>query len=126
MNNIEAQTLIDMLEKDIIPAGIKYETAILSEYSLKDKFGITSTYEKEAITKISSLVDSIYNSLKELKKDINETPEFKTSLERGLYYRETVLTKMESTRKLVDELEVNVSKEYWPYPSYGDLLFGVK
>ena len=123
--HIEAQTLIEMLEKDIIPAGVKYENVLLNEYKLKKEFGIKSTYEEEAITKISGLVDSLYQSLKELKKSL-DLKEFKSSLDEGLYYRETVLALMNKTREYADELEVNISKEYWPYPSYGDLLFGVK
>ena len=123
--HIEAQTLIEMLEKDIIPAGVKYESVLLKEYKLKKEFGIKSVYEEEAITKISGLVDSLYQSLKDLKKSL-ELKEFNSSLDEGLYYREKVLALMNKTREYADELEVNISKEYWPYPSYGDLLFGVK
>ncbi len=124
--HIEAQTLIEMLEKDIIPAGVKYETTLLNELTLKKGVNIKSVYEEEAIKNISTLVDSLYTSLKELKSMVNETPLFKSSLDKGLYYRNTVLEKMTEARKYADLLEVNVSKEVWPYPSYGDLLFGVK
>jgi glutamine synthetase len=124
--HIEAQTLIEMLEKDIIPAGVKYETTLLNELTLKKGVNIKSMYEEEAIKNISTLVDSLYTSLKELKSMVNEAPLFKSSLDKGLYYRNTVLEKMTEARKYADLLEVNVSKEVWPYPSYGDLLFGVK
>ena len=124
--HIEAQTLIEMLEKDIIPAGVKYETTLLNELTLKKGVNIKSVYEEEAIKNISTLVDSLYTSLKELKSMVNEAPLFKSSLDKGLYYRNTVLEKMTEARKYADLLEVNVSKEVWPYPSYGDLLFGVK
>ncbi len=124
--HIEAQTLVDMIEHGVIPASVKYEASLLKEYKLKKEAGIESAYECEAINTISTLVDKVYASLKELKKDITETPEFKDSLERGMYYRKTVLAKMTEVREYADALEENVSKEAWPYPSYGDLLFGVK
>ncbi len=124
--HIEAQTLIEMLEKDIIPAGVKYQATLLNELTLKKAVNIKSVYEEEAIAKISGLVDSLYAALKDLKDMIGNAPEFKSSVEQGLYYRNSVLAKMTEARTYADELEVSVSKEVWPYPSYGELLFGVK
>jgi len=124
--HIEAQTLVDMIEHGVLPASVKYESALLKEYKLKKEAMIESAYEIETINTISSLVDKAYASLKELKKDILKASDYTDSLDKALYYRQTILTKMNEIRGYADQLEENVSKEMWPYPSYGDLLFGVK
>jgi len=68
----------------------------------------------------------LYEASEKIEKAIADSSEFEGNI-MGLsrYYRESVLEAMNNARIIIDELEVNTSREYWPYPTYADLLFSV-
>lgn len=125
--NIEAKTMIEMASKQYIPAIIHYVT------SLADSINSITTacaeadlsVQKELLTKCSSLLASAQNALKALKAADKEANSMEEGKEQAEFFRDTVFTAMAALRAPIDELEMLVDKEYWPVPSYGDMLFEV-
>ena len=126
--NIEALTMLDMAKKDILPAVSAY-TGELADAAMAKKsliFSIDCSYETETVERLSKLTALAYANTKALEKAVNELKSIEGAYETALYCKDNVIKAMENLREVVDELETITSAEYWPYPSYGDLLFGVK
>ena len=77
------------------------------------------------IEKMSTLLSELYDLTENLDQLIKNVEVKNDVIENATYYGEVVLPKMKELRKVADELEQNCSKEYWPFPSYGDLLYSV-
>ena len=88
--------------------------------------GIACEYEKSVISRLSVLADQIYARTGELESAVLKLADAKDVIEESAQIRDTVLPKMGELRACADEAETLVSKECWPLPSYGDLLFGVR
>ena len=127
--NIEARTMVDMVKKDILPAVSDYVGRLSKTLSAKKSVvpEAGSKFEEENIIKISDIADRIYECVTNLENAvITAHKEEKSALELAIYFRDNVLPLMETLRKVTDESENLVDRKCWPYPSYGDLLFGVK
>jgi glutamine synthetase len=126
--NIEALTLIDLVNREIIPAVIGYQSE-LAELVAKKKAlgaaGISSAPEENLLKRISSLSESLEKRLAELTDKTVEVRGIEDSLELAKAYREQVFTAMSEVRMAVDELELIVSKKYWTIPSYAEILYSV-
>ncbi|MBO4898577.1 MAG: glutamine synthetase III [Clostridia bacterium] len=126
--NIEALTMVDMVNKDILPAISKYIKA-LSEGVVSTKAAVPSAnckYEESVISKLSALSGSIYDKCAALDNDIKNVPDTEDSLVIATYFKDTIISAMEDLRASVDEAEVITDRNYWPYPGYGELLFSVR
>ena len=125
--HIEGRTMVDMAMKDILPAASAYShslsDALLSKKSVCS--GLDCAYEEELLTKISDLVASAYDTVKKLDKALASAEKCADVTKRGGYYKQKVLSLMGKLRKNADELEMLVAADFWPIPTYGDLLFGV-
>ena len=126
--NIEANTMINMAVKEILPAVIKYEKDLSAAISEKKDTGIELdiSFERDVLKSISSLKADSYKNLKILQRDRATAAGINDGLEKARYFHDTVLTDMDNLRSSVDALEDLVADEYWPIPTYGDLLYGVK
>ena len=124
--NIEALTAVDMSNQLIMPAVAKYTKDLALSMTNKKALGIEIGYEREVLSKLSSLNTQAYIKTKELEKAIVEVKAMQGAERVAKAYAEIVLSKMAELRKIVDEMESMTSKEYWPMPTYGDLLFSVK
>ena len=124
--NIEALTMIDMVKRDVLPAISKYCDA-LGERILSRKEAICAAplYESETLIKLTDLEKSIYLKLTDLE-NLTVSPEGETSLETATFYRKKVFGAMQTLRVDVDMAETLTAAEYWPYPTYGEMLFGVR
>ena len=125
---IEANTMVDMAEKEIIPAVEEY-IAFLADSCAKKLAAVPELslkYEKKCITKLSVLVDAMDFAADELKRSIKEYSEFDSFIPASRFIRDSILPKMEALRTPADEAEVLTSEKYWPFPTYDKLLFGVK
>ena len=125
---IEANTMSDMVRKQILPAVEKYlgeisETALTKQQVAPNA---SSVYEKETITKLSALTEQIFVACKDLENAVIRLAESKNTIEESYAIRDTVLGKMSALRAAVDEAETLTDETYWPFPSYCDLLFGVR
>ena len=125
--HIEGRTMVDMAMKDILPAASAYSHS-LSDSLLSKKAvcaDLDCSYEQELLEKITTLVASAYDNVKKLDKALVNAEKCADVTKRGVSYRQKVLSIMGKLRKDADELEMLVSADFWPIPTYGDLLFGV-
>lgn len=122
--HIEALTLIDMMNREVIPAITSYTdalcTAVLNKNSLG---GISSTVERELLARLSAANSEIYTLTGELKMLISSAERTAEVLEKARIYHDKILKLMGDIRKYADSAESVMPSESWPYPSYGDLLF---
>ncbi len=126
--NIEALTMLDMVKKDILPACLKYQKSI-AETALEKKqlsSSLSCSVEEDLLSKISGLVSCLYSKTGKLESELLNVKEESDSKAQADYYRNVIFARMQEVRAIADELEVLVSKEFWPYPSYGELLFSVQ
>jgi glutamine synthetase len=122
--HIEALTMVDMVKQEILPAVIAYEKELANLIDKKSgKYNIT--LEDSLLTKISELAASAYVKLEALEASLLDTKNDSDILSLASFYRYSVFNNMSELRLVVDEMETLVSKKYWPYPSYGELLFSV-
>lgn len=126
--NIEALTLIDMVRGSVIPAVRKYLKALADTAISLKQFSTScdTEYEQETIARLSTLSSLAYKKVKKLEELNNDVKLIDDEAKRANAYKNKVSTEMLSLRAVVDEMETITSKEYWPYPSYADLLFSVK
>lgn len=125
--NIEALTMIDMARKDILPAAMAY-TKDLTETAVNKKAlsgAITCEAEEALVTKLSALSASLYKKTEALESALIGVKDYTEAAQTATYYKDYVLTAMQELRAVADEIETLVGANYWPYPTYGDLLFGV-
>ncbi|MDD6735647.1 MAG: glutamine synthetase III [Clostridiales bacterium] len=126
--NIEALTMIDMAKKEILPAIEKYVSDLVETVSKKKTLGetIPSRYENSVISKLSTLEDLIFDRTEELEKAAAELKDIEDIQKQSEFVRDSILVKMASLRVAADEAETLTDSKYWPFPTYGDLLFGVR
>ena len=125
--NIEAKTMVDIIRKQVIPAVIKYTTVIadsITSVSSACPEADVST-QTALLTEVSAQLKNTRESLQSLEIDLERTGDFSDEKARAFYFRDTVLPDMKGLRTPVDKLEMLVDKEYWPMPSYGDMIFEV-
>ncbi len=123
---IEALTMLDMVSKDILPAIMSY-TAFLTDSALKKvQLGISSNIEKTIAADLSERCERISNLHSMLDANVRKAASITDSEALASFNRDEILTAMQALRTIVDETELIVPTNYWPYPSYGDLLFGVR
>lgn len=124
--NIEAETMVNMSKKTITPAILKYVKSLSDGIAVKKSVGITETTVEETLAnKLSALVSDMFEKTNELDELIIKAKDVDGLVEQSKYYQSVVLPKMNELRAISDEIEQNCSKEYWPLPSYGDLLYSV-
>ena len=126
--NIEALTMLEMARQDIIPAVSKYVN-VLSNGAIAKKqacSGASCGLENVLIPKLSNALSDLFTELEKLDSEIKLAHETADALERAKLYHNIVLSRMEKVRAIVDGMEVYTAKEYWPFPSYGDLLFSIQ
>ena len=124
--NIEALTMIDMTAKDIMPAVTTYIKE-LSDTAISAKaVGIDAKTQVAVAKKLSDLCATGYKQLDTLKSKVHKAETISNIQDKAMYYRTDVLPAMEALRKTADEMEVNTAEKYWPFPTYGDILFSIK
>ena len=123
--NIEALTMLDMAKKLIIPACIEYNKTVCDATASKIAIGLDANVEKSIASKISSLNEGIYNAVKVLDEKVITAQGQEEGLKMARFYRNEVFAQMQTLRALVDEMEMCISSDIWPLPSYSKLLFSV-
>ncbi|MBQ6825164.1 MAG: glutamine synthetase III [Clostridia bacterium] len=122
--HIEALTLIEMMNREVVPAITAYTdllcTAVLNKNSIG---GISTSVERELIARLSAANKEIFNLTNSLKMAVSSAECTADNLERAREYHDNVLKIMADIRKYADSAESVVPSDYWPYPSYSELLF---
>ncbi len=127
MISIEAHTMIDMAQKEILPASIKYAERLCNAAAAKKALSesISCGAEIELAERISALTSSFAKEISALDKALLEVKDADNPQLEAQSYHELVIPAMQNLRCTADQLETLVAEEYWPFPTYGDLLFGV-
>ena len=124
--NIEALTMLDMAKKQIYPAVSKYAAELTRGYLAKKSAGFESNADKECIAKLNDTGDKIYAAVNKLDALLKESANFTEADAHALFLRDKVINAMKELRAFSDDAEQRVDKAYWPFPTYGDVLFSVK
>ena len=125
--HIEATTLIDMVQHAILNAVSAY-TASLCDTILQKKTalpGVSCKVEEALASTLSSLNEELLDKTMALKSALETVSADRSPEELLHYYHDTVFGLMNEIRTIVDKLESLTATEYWPYPTYYDLLFSV-
>ncbi len=125
--NIEANTMVDMARKQIMPAIEAYVSdlakACTRKLAVSDKISIKT--EKGLIEKLSALTDKIDEATEALEEAIASYKKITDVTEASYRIRDDILPKMDALRAPCDEAETLTAEKYWPFPTYDKLLFGV-
>ena len=122
---IEASTMLDMLYKDILPAINAYDKDLTTSILDKKSAGITPGFENKLAEKISLVGADIYQKAEVLSDAVAHAAEIADAHAAAVYYHDSVLKAMDDLRTAVDSIEGMLAEKYLPYPTYGELLFGV-
>ncbi len=123
--NIEALTMLDMANKQIIPAVLKFSKSLADTVIATKEAGGDLTVASELLKEITAKLSQMKAAAERLQKVEQKGFAMKQGKEQAFYYREKVVAAMSELRTPADELEKLVDKEYWPFPTYADLLFEV-
>jgi glutamine synthetase len=125
--NIEALTMIEMASRDIIPAVNSYVAEVADNMAAKLNVlpNIDVSVETDIVTKLSDLNAKAYIALDTLKKEEAEAAKITDAVARADAYCYRVIPAMEKLRFYVDAMEPITSSDYWPMPTYSDLMFNV-
>lgn len=122
---IESLTMIEMAKKDILPAVSTYVRKMAEAVSCTRSIAdVECGFEVDMIRNLTALSTDMYKKMLSLEKLIASAPK-ECSQELADYYKDTVIPAMESLRAVADEIELSVGEKYWPYPTYGRMLFQV-
>ena len=124
---IEARTMIDMVKRDIFPAVSSYAAQVAENITAKRAVlsDLDCTAEEGLLRRLSRLTSEMMGQCVALESAIAGSRS-ENAYDAAHYYRYTVFAAMETLRATVDELETITASDYWPYPSYTDLLFSIK
>ena len=125
--NIEALTMLEMAKKEILPAVLAFSKEVADTALTKKQLssGFSTEVEETLVNKLSSLLSCLQKKIDKLDEVMIHTKEYEDVKEASQYYKNSVFTAMQELRAVADELEVITGKQYWPFPSYSDLLFSV-
>ena len=122
--NIEALTMISMASKQILPAVISYTTELASSIASVEAVGCDASVQKERLEKVTAGLKAMNTALEKLIAD-QAAGEKECPKCTAVYYHDTIMADMAALRAPADRLEMLVDKDFWPIPTYGDLLFEV-
>lgn len=123
--NIEALTMIDMARKQILPAVVRYTRSLADTVIAVKEAGADAGVQAGLLNEVSAKLAEAKAALEKLEKLVKEAASMNDVKKQAFFYKDEVFAAMEELRAPVDELEMLVDKEVWPFPTYGDLIFEV-
>ena len=120
--NIEAKTMIDMAGKQIIPSVISYTTELANSVLTVKEAGADASVQADLLAEVSGYLKDMKAAYTKLIDVTAKAADVTDITEQAKYFRDEVKTTMDELRAPADKLEMIVDKEFWPFPSYGDLL----
>ena len=124
--HIEALTMLDMANKDILPAMSKFTAELADAIAKKSAAKISAGYEKGTLKEVADHLDAMYKAVKKLEADEVKGNDITDVVELADFCRDVIIPDMEEVRAQSDAMEMVADSKTWPYPSYGKLLFGVR
>ena len=123
--NIEALTMIDMANKQIIPAVMRFAKSLADTAMLIKAAGGDESVPTELLKTVTKKLSEMKAAAEKLLVEEKKASSMAQGKEQAFYYHDVVMAVMNDLRRPADELEKLVDKEYWPFPTYADLLFEV-
>ena len=125
---IEANTMSEIARREILPAIEEYSAFLAKTANSKKSLdsAVACTYETDVVKKLSALASQIYSGLDDLDTAVMKLSDAADVEEEGYMIRDEILPKMNEIRVSCDEAEVITAEKFWPFPTYGELLFGVR
>ena len=123
--NIEANCMVEMASKQIIPAGFLYMKDLAGAVKLANNVGVSDRAARNILTEVTELLEDLEDALEALKKSLANAQAVKGNKEKAFAYRDDVKVCMDNLRRPADRLESITDKSIWPFPTYEDLLFEV-
>ena len=118
---IEARTMLDMVQRQILPAASRYTGDLADRINSKAALGIAAEAERDTLANLSKTMDALYCRCNDLLIDLKACP---AGLEAATRYcHDVIVAGMDAVRQQADLLEQLTDKSYWPYPTYSDILF---
>jgi glutamine synthetase len=126
--SIEALTMVDMARKEILPAASAFARSLAQGIAAQKEAvpGLACPYEEETLKALNAHIAGAYTALTTLEETLAQAKEIQEPLPQASFYHDKVIGAMDALREQADELEIRTAKDFWPYPTYGDLLFSVK
>ena len=123
---IEGNTMLDMAEKDILPAVTTYELELAKTIAALGAVPSVGSVSQVATLKtLNKLYSDAVKAIASLKKALEKGRTTEDYMEHGKICRDEIIPAMNALRAAADEMELHTAKKYWPFPTYGDLLFSV-
>ena len=126
VTTIESNTLLDMVQREILPAVVKYADELsVAIFHKREMVGAACIAETSLVKKLSMLTDELYALCTQLKDALANAPAADGGIDAARYYRDQVFARQNAIRHHVSELESCTGAKHWPYPTYADILFSV-
>lgn len=123
---IEALTMLEMIRKDILPAVSSYTSDLSKQALRKKQLEIDFAMERGQIERFTEMSAKLFELSEELQECVETAEHAGDVLAEARAFRDSVLPQMEAARAVADSMETLIARKYWPFPTYGELLFGVK
>ena len=125
--SIEAHTMVDMAKKEILPAIEAYTIELSDAVRAKKAAdaGASCRYEEKRIRRLTALLEQIDDAVDELESALVTLSMSADITAQANFIRDEIIPKMSLVRVPADEAETLTAEKYWPFPTYGELLFGV-
>ncbi len=123
--NIEALSMLEIAKREILPASIAFSKSLAESVAVKTQIGVDTYAEKELVSKTSSLCGELSKGITALEKAVAETKGITDILKNAQGYCYNVIPAMNYVREVADTLETLVGADYWPLPTYSELLFNL-
>ena len=122
---IESNTLLSMIRRNIFPAVSRYTSDLARAVQRKKALYLDCSAETDLLQQLTNLNNELYTTAQSMAQALENAPASEGGLASARYYRDVVYALEYKASHLVNELEANTSAEYWPYPTYADILFSV-
>ena len=122
---IEGLTMSEMVKRDIYPAVDSYIASLCKTAEKKSRLGASSKVDEELVRKLSDAAETMWRKTEELDRLLAEARSVEGAAKQAAFFADRVLPVMQEIRIVADRTETETPKGVWPYPSYGELLFGV-
>ncbi len=123
--NIEMLTMLEMAKQEILPACLEYTASLADGIIKKESIGLCVPNEKKSAAHMSKLTEQLIDDISRLEAAKCKIDSENDILSKAKYYQNIILDNMSKIRNTADELETVVAKDYWPFPTYEDLLYRV-
>ena len=122
--NIEALTTLEMAKQEILPSCLSYTDSVVSSVAMKEGIGIKAPATRQLAEKLSDGTEKLITAIDALDNIMANIPQA-NDIDTAIYYKDTVLPAMAKVREVADGMESIVARDYWPFPTYTDLLYRV-